>query len=154
MTRSNWKWISAYLVVLALGLGGLARAQDGGDETQEPPPKPVKKLQTIFDYKAELGLTDAQEKDIRSLLADLAKALKLAQARLTILNYDIEELINSEEDLEKIKGKLEESAKIATDMRLTDIRTSRGVNKVLTPDQLNRWKLIQKKAREGGDGKK
>ncbi len=127
---------------------GLAFPQGtaGGDGTE--PPKIEAK--TIFDKEGrdKLNLTDQQVTDLRKLLADLNRALRIAQAKLILLGYEIEDLIKAEADLATLKSKFQEEAKIRADARFADISCSRNINGVLSESQLAAWRAIQEEARK------
>ncbi len=103
---------------------------------------------TIFDYKKELKLTDEQEQKIRQLLLDLSKKLQIEQAKLTLANAEIEELLKKEAELEKIKEAVNREAAIRATITYIDLATGRQINAVLTPAQLKQWREIQEKARQ------
>ena len=122
---------------LILSVCGIALAQDAGQAQRKA------KVKTIFDFKAELKLTDEQEQKIKTILTDLNKDVQVKRARLVILNSEIEELMKKEGDLAEIKKKLDESFSIQSSIKYADIEASRNINKTLTPDQLKKWKEIQ-----------
>jgi len=124
-------------LTVAVMAGGLAYAQ--------PADQPVRK--TIFDYKAELGLSDDQEKQIRSILAGLNREVRLNRAKLTILEIEIEDQIQQEADLEAIREKLNEQARLQAETRYADLAAGRKINVVLTPNQLTQWRAVQAAAR-------
>lgn len=119
----------------------------GPDPTAEPsvPPSQAK---TIFDYKDKLALTDQQMTDIRKLLYDLQRGLRIAQARLILLGYDLEDLIKADGDLKAIQEKIQESERLRSEARFADISASRNINKVLSESQLAAWRAIQEEARK------
>ena len=106
---------------------------------------------TIFDYKAELKLTDEQEQQIRQILTDLARELQLQSARRTIVTHELGELLKKEADLAQIKKQLEQESALSASMTYEDIAASRRINAVLTPEQLKKWRGIQE---AGARGKK
>ncbi len=140
-------------VLLASGLAfsegsaGADPAAGGADPTAEPsvPPSQAK---TIFDYKDKLALTDQQMTDIRKLLYDLQRGLRIAQAKLILLGYDLEDLIKAEGDLKAIREKIQESERLRSEARFADIACSRNINKVLSESQLAAWRAIQEEARK------
>ncbi len=103
---------------------------------------------TIFDYKKELKLTDEQEQKIRQLLLELSKKLQIEQAKLTLANADLEELLKKEAELEKIKEAVNREAAIRAEITYADLAAGRRINAVLTPAQLKQWREIQEKARQ------
>ncbi len=148
---NNWTRFGLWTLGLALLSGSLAFAQAPAGETPktdeakpEDAPTPLK---TIFDYKEQLNLTDQQVADIKKLLGELARTLKLTQAKMTVLAFEVDELIKGEGDLAAIRAKLDEEAKMRSDARYQDVLTSRNINKVLSESQLEAWKKIQDDAR-------
>lgn len=138
MTRNGLSMVLVGLAITLLVAGGPSYAQTAPQAAQG---------KTIFDFKADLRLTDKQEKDIREVLADLNKEIQVGRAKLTILSFELEDLIKKEADLEQIKKNLKDQADVQASMRYADVVATRGVNKVLSPDQLTRWKNIQATAR-------
>ena len=133
--RSVVSMILALFFILAVSNN--AFAQEAG-QTQKKG-----KAKTIFDFKAELKLTDEQEQKIKTILTDLNKDVQVKRARLVILNSEIEELLKKEGDLAEIKKKLDESFYIQSSIKYADIEASRSINKTLTPEQLKKWREIQ-----------
>ncbi len=162
MSITTWRQFGFGILGLALLSGSLAFAQapagdtPAGDTPKEDEATPASPLKTIFDYKDQLNLTDQQIADIKKLLGELARTLKLTQAKLTVLAFEVDELIKSEGDLAIIRAKLDEEAKMRSDARYADVLCSRNINKVLSDSQLAAWKKIQDEARlkaAAGDGK-
>lgn len=112
-------------------------AQDAGQAQRKG------KVKTIFDFKAELKLTDEQEQKIKTILTDLNKDVQVKRAKLVIVNSEIEELLKKEGDLAEIKKKLDEFFSIQSSIKYSDIEASRNINKSLTPEQFKKWKDIQ-----------
>lgn len=102
---------------------------------------------TIFDYKDDLKMTDKQEQEIRTILQNLNKDARLSNARLVIIDSEFEDLMNKESDVDLIRKKLREAADIRITMRIADIEATRKINRVLSADQLKRWRGIQAAAR-------
>lgn len=154
MWQNRARFAVAFLgsFVLAAGLAFSQDTAGTGDDT-EPPKSQAK---TIFDkeIRERLNLTDQQVKDIRKLLADLNRALRIAQAKLILIGYEIEDLIKAEADLATIKAKFEEQAKIRADARYADISTSRAINAVLSESQLAEWQRIKEEARVKSESEK
>jgi len=128
----------------ALLIGALVSTQGYAQTTQ---PSTNQKT-TIFDYKKELKLTDEQEQRIRQLLLDLSKKLQIEQAKLTLANAELEELLKKEAELEKIREAVNREAAIRAEITYADLAAGRRINAVLTPAQLKQWREIQEKARQ------
>jgi len=114
----------------------------------QPGAEQTKPIKTIFDFKAELKLADKQEKEIRQALADLNRELQLKRAKLTILSIELEDLVKKEGDLEQIKKNLMDQANLQASMSYDDFAASRKINKVLSADQLAKWRDIQVSQKE------
>ena len=125
------------LIVTGFMAGGLADAQPA---SQTP-------KQTIFDYKAELNLTDEQEKEIRQILAELNREAQLAAAKLTVLKFEVEDLIQKEDELELIRKNYIEEAELRASIKYSDAAATRNINNVLSAKQLAEWRGIQAAAR-------
>ena len=115
--------------------------------TAQPTQAEPARGRTIFDYKGDLNMTDKQEQDIRTILQNLNKDARLSNARLVIIDSELEDLLNKEGDLDLIRKKLREAADIRIVMRIADIEATRRINRTLSPEQLKRWRAIQAAAR-------
>ena len=144
----SYPGIASILLMAALVSTPLAaHAQTGSPQASTP----AVEKNTIFDYKAELKLTDEQEQQIRQILTELARELQLQGARRTIVTHELGELLKKEADLAQIKKQLEQESALSASMTYEDIAASRRINAVLTPEQLKKWRGIQE---AGARGKK
>jgi len=148
--------MGGWLKTVTLGLaatfviGALQNAGAASAPAQTAPAAPGAQApqgRTIFDYKADLSLTDRQEREIKNVLTELNKRLRLDRARLTLLDSEVEELIIKEADLEQLRRKLREIADLQVNLRIADIEATRKINRTLSPEQLKRWRSIQEAAR-------
>ena len=128
------------IVIIGLTASGLAYAQ---------PADPTTTKKTIFDYKAELNLTDQQEQEIRQILAELNREAQLAGAKLTVLKFELEDLIQKEDELELILKNYIEEAELRASVKDADLAATRKINKVLSPEQLLEWRSFQQASRKG-----
>lgn len=126
---------------LAQKKGGGAKAAGGAQASQQQ-----RRIKTIFDYKQELGLTDAQETQIKDALKKLAAYLKECQTRILKNLTEVKSLRDQDADIEKIKPFLRSNADIQVEMGVADIQASRQINRILKPEQLTKWRDIQKKS--------
>jgi len=101
---------------------------------------------TIFDYKSDLKLTDDQVKKMRELLGDLDKEVKVYRAKLTLIDVDLQNLMEKEGDMNDLRKKIKEAYDIQASIKIADIETARKINQVLKPDQLKKWREIQQEA--------
>jgi hypothetical protein len=109
--------------------------------SQAPQRQPA--VKTIFDYKQELNLTDRQEEEIKTILADLNKEVVVTRAKLTLLDVEASDLLKNDGDLEQIRKKLKEAADIQVELKMADIVATRRINKTLSAEQLKRWRSLQ-----------
>lgn len=128
-------------VFLMVGFGA-AFAQQAEEVTRQQ-----QAVKTIFDYRAELNLTDDQVKKIREHLSALEKEVRVLRARLTIADVDLQSLLEKEGDITEIKKKVKEAFDIQASIRIADIEAARKINGVLKPEQLKKWREIQAEAR-------
>jgi len=104
------------------------------------PREPVK---TIFDYKAELGMTDDQAKRIREILTALERETRVLRAKFTIVDVEVQKLIEADGDLGLINTKIREAFEIQASIKMADVEASRKINAVLKPEQLRKWHEIK-----------
>jgi Spy/CpxP family protein refolding chaperone len=139
MGRQGFKSIVAIAMIMVFMGAGISYAQ-----TKDAPAQTrTRRNKTIFDYKAQLRLTDTQARDIEKILVDLGRESRENRARLVLLDADIRSLVDKEGDLSVIKSKLNERAGILATMVYKDIVSAREINKVLTPEQAKKWKEIK-----------
>ena len=120
--------------------------------TAEAKPRPAaspqtQKVLTMWDCQKDLGLTDAQVKELKATVTDLAKYLGECQKRLASNERQIQTLIAAAAEIEKIRPYLKSNADIQVEMRLADIKASQKLNTILTPAQLGKWRELQRRMR-------
>jgi len=140
----------ATALILGLSINSFAKEQ----------PKPVKAtpvaaadtqkqvVKSIFSYKADLGLTDKQEADIKKFLLDLQNTLQEKAGKLNILRQELSLLIQDRANLRVIRKKIDEIGKIQVDSAYLDIEASRKIEDTLSAAQLKKWHDIQNQARQ------
>jgi len=101
-------------------------------------------VKTIFSFKNDIALTDDQEVKLKALLYDEQTALDTDNDTLKALGTELSKMIDSKADMQLIKGKLEEISKIQVEISYRNIENGRKVEEILTPDQLEKWRAIQK----------
>ena len=102
-------------------------------------------VKTIFNFKDDIGLTDDQEVKLKALLYDEQSFMDSQNSTLKALGIELSKMIEQKTDMQAIRGKLEEIAKIQVDVSYRNILDSRSSETILTPDQLAKWRDIQKK---------
>ncbi len=127
------------LAALAVALGAPGWAQ----EAKQPP-----KVKTLFDYKSELSLSDAQINTMKSQLTELNNSVKSSREQLTKLENEYRAMIAKDATTPaQAKVKLEEIAEATVAMRLKDLAISRKITSTMTAEQREKWKAIQAKVR-------
>ncbi|MBT9584848.1 hypothetical protein IV102_16000 [bacterium] len=122
-----------WLLVLALWLPAWA----------DPPKTEAPKIKTIFHYKTELGLSDAQIEAIKSELVNLNSNFKQSKAKIAQLEAEFRALIAREASTEEAKSKLQQIAEATVAFRLTDFETSRRITATMSAEQKARWAAIR-----------
>jgi len=107
-----------------------------------------KEIKTIFNYKTELGLTDPQIQSIKDSISKLQASLSERAKQINTLSQELITMIKNKESIKLIKEKLEKIAAFQVENSISDIETSRGIEDVLTPAQLKKWKNIQTEAQD------
>jgi septal ring factor EnvC (AmiA/AmiB activator) len=129
--------VIAVFLMVAFGAAFAQQAEEPRQQTA---------VKTIFDYRAELNLTDDQVRMIREHLSALEKEVRVLRARLTIADVDLQSLLEKEGDINEIKKKVKEAFEIQASIRIADIEASRKINGVLKTEQLKKWREIQAEA--------
>jgi hypothetical protein len=101
------------------------------------------KKKMIFDYKAELNLTDEQVAKMKDQISSLNNEVKISRAKLTILDAEVRKLIENDGDMTQIKAKIKEAFDIQAQMRIADIEAARKINSLLSAGQLKKWRELQ-----------
>ncbi len=124
---------------------GAVSAQEAVDPAVAAPQRQVR---TIFSYRQELGLTEAQEKEITDTLLDLQKVLIDKRAKLGVAQIELRQLVGDRAALPDIQAKLEQVSALSVDITFTDISASRKIEGILSEEQLRKWRAIQAEARQ------
>ena len=98
---------------------------------------------SIFDYKKELAITDKQEKNLKNIVAKLQVYIADKQKELNGAQAELNKMISDSADLDKIKAKINDVAKIQADATYENIASNRAVETELTGTQLTKWRGIQ-----------
>jgi len=99
--------------------------------------------ESIFEYKKELSLTDKQEKNLRDIVSKLQSYLSYKQGVLNGLSAELSKMIKESADLDKIREKLDNIAKVQADANYEGIASVRAIETELTGTQLTKWRSMQ-----------
>ncbi len=69
--------------------------------------------------------------------------MRVTRAKLTLIEVELTDLIKQEGDLEQIRKKLKDASDIQVALRMADIVGTRKIHKILSPDQLKKWRELQ-----------
>lgn len=104
-------------------------------------PKPAAKM--IFDYQAELGLTDKQIADLKKLITDLQTTLTTNTNDINNLRKDLSTLITDKKEMKDIRSKRQKIANLQVDNFCLDLETARKIEGILSADQIKKWQDIR-----------
>ena len=116
-------------------------------ESTEKPAPAAQQNKTIWDYKKELGLSEEQIQSMQDILNKFQKSLSSTQQKLIAAETQLKTMIDEEAPLDQVRTKLQRISVMTAELRYEDIQTSRRVNAVMKPEQLEQWHTIQRKAR-------
>ena len=100
-------------------------------------------VKTIFNYKSELGLTDKQSEDMKTLVSKLQTTLNEKGKEISELRQGLSQMIKNKDALSIIRPQLKKIADLQVDISYSDIETARKIEGVLTPAQMKKWQDIQ-----------
>ena len=123
--------------------------QDGrmGPMGQRAPMSPMK---TRRDIKAELGLTDVQQADIRKAMETAHRDRLRKSTDLKIANLDLRSLLRAEKVDEKaVAAKLAEAQAAQGALLKLRVDTALAMKRVLTPEQQKKFAQIRGEIRQG-----
>ena len=117
-----------------------ARATEEAAKKQEQAP-------TIFSYQKEIGLSDEQVQRMKDRLNALNATMARNRELLAILEQQCNALLlNDAASLGTIEARLNEIAALLVASQMEDLRTSRDIMAMITPEQLSNWRGIQQAA--------
>ncbi|MBI4861876.1 MAG: hypothetical protein HY815_16705 [Candidatus Riflebacteria bacterium] len=140
-------WI--LFVSLALAVGSFAPCLSGRPKGKTDGPK----TRTIIDRRTELGLSDAQVARVKETVASLQAEVSRLLRKVAVAERDYLALVEREAPLDRLESKLQEMAALQVQLRMQDLSASRTINAILTPQQLDRWREIQRAARGAPGGR-
>lgn len=141
--------LKRFFILLALSIAlGISPLQ-AQEPASSPSPKPP---QTIFSYEKELGLSADQVSKMKARLQELKSSVIMNREKLKGLEKEYEAMLGSESTpLPAIEAKLKEIAAVQVAARMEDLKASRELLAILTPDQLKQWRAIQAAAKAQGN---
>jgi len=109
---------------------------------------PSPKSQTIFDYRTQLSLTDAQVAALRAQIKALSANMSTQRKKVDAVTAEYRALLSKgNPPLETVHAKLLQVYKEQGELSFIDYSTSRRIRDVLTPVQLKKWTDLQQKMR-------
>ena len=139
-----------FLLIIVGGLVSVSVAQAA--EQAKPTAAPARAVsapaqnlgaKTIFDYQKEIGMTDEQVAEMKSLMTNFQKVLGEKGTELNALRQELSVMIQDKKEVPLIRKQLQKIADLQVDASCFDVETSRKVDAVLTPAQLAKWKALQ-----------
>ena len=133
------RWFSICLIFSLLVFPAVSFAQQG----PSPPAKVTRK--TMLDFKDELALKSGQVDKLKVIIYDFEKTAQLLRSKIVSQDREIRKLLEKEAALSEIEPKIKEVFSLRADLVLMEIEAGRKIDRVLTPEQLTKWREIKKK---------
>lgn len=127
--------------IIALAVAFLATSFNNAFAAEKQAQK--RNVKTIFDYKTELNLSDDQARRIKDYISSFDQEMKVTNAKLTILEVEIQKLLEKEGDIGQIKSKIKEGFDLRAAMRISGVETTRKINALMSQEQIRKWRDIQ-----------
>jgi vacuolar-type H+-ATPase subunit I/STV1 len=134
--------------VLLVGLVSAGYAADQAAPAAAAAQAQQQGMKTIFDYQKEVGLTDKQVADMQKVMGDLQNTLNDKAKELGTMRQALSDMIAKKDDMKSIKAQMQKIANLQVDNSCMDIEASRKVEQIMKPEQIAKWKEIQKKFAE------
>gem|GEM_PF-1445688 len=99
---------------------------------------------TILDYKAEVGLSDKQVKEIEKLIGEFEKRLADRAEKIREKDTKLKELLSKEGDIKEIGRYVREIYRLRGDNVVDDLETGRNIESLLTREQKDKWREIKR----------
>ncbi|MCM8830207.1 MAG: Spy/CpxP family protein refolding chaperone [Candidatus Omnitrophica bacterium] len=110
-------------------------SQGSSGQTQEK--------KTILDYKAEVGLTEKQVKEIGKLITDYEKRVSGNLEKIKEKDKELKDLLASEGDIKEIGKLVREIYRLRGEIVVDALETGRKIDQMLTKEQKAKWKEIK-----------
>ena len=91
----------------------------------------------------------ADQNKIKALLFDGETLMKKYRTDLNTSGTELGQMINQNEGMDLIKGKLTEISKIQVEVSCYNIEFARKIKGILSPEQLKKWEEIKKEHAKG-----
>ena len=113
------------------------------EETSQPQQVQVTR-KTILDYKAEVGLSDKQVKEIEKLIGEFEKRLADRAEKIRENDTKLRELLVKEGDIKEIGKNVREIYRLRGENVVDDIETGRKIDSLLAKEQRDKWREIKR----------
>jgi Spy/CpxP family protein refolding chaperone len=124
--------------------------------TQSPRPGPMMRpmhnrmgvgatgLRHMERLAQQLGLSDDQWRQVRSLQLNYAKEAIRTRADMAVARVEVRQLLNADQpDLSQVKDKLQQIASKDAQLRFAHITMMQDIRKLLTPEQQKQWRAMR-----------
>jgi Spy/CpxP family protein refolding chaperone len=92
----------------------------------------------------QLGLSDDQWRQVRSLQLNYAKEAIRTRADMAVARVEVRQLLNADQpDLSQVKDKLQQIASKDAQLRFAHITMMQDIRKLLTPEQQKQWRAMR-----------
>lgn len=117
-----------------------------------PSQVPQPQVHAIWDYQKQIGLSDDQVARIKKTIKDLQTKANAARTPWMTTKDQLDKLLEKDNsDLAAIRSKMQTLANIEIDMKLENLKAVRALHKIMTPQQMAKWRDIQKSEQGGSN---
>ncbi len=115
---------------------------------------PVRILHILKMHQKELNITDSQLEEIKNLVFSFEEKMIKMRSTSSLQRLEIGKLLQDREnqDYEKIKAALSSASNIQNDMFIERLKLRKGIENILTPEQRDAIKAMQKDRLRGRRG--
>jgi hypothetical protein len=136
------KYIRQILSILVLSLGAVTQTFG------QAPSAPVQQPDQISQLAQMVGLSETQETEIRSILAEIEPEIESLQTEAQAIQSELVELAGPDFDEDAIRSKAAEFGQVQGKMTAASIILQSKVDAVFTEDQRNQLKEMQRQQRQ------
>jgi Spy/CpxP family protein refolding chaperone len=135
--RKNYLSLCLLTAVIIFFLSVFACSQDQPVQNTEQP-------KMIYEFNKELNLTSDQINKLKAVSTEYQQNALVYQRNSMYLSKEFNELIQQNAGIDALKYKLQQIADFKVEIDINEIILSRRINSILTKEQLDKWKNIQK----------
>ncbi len=106
-------------------------------------PQAQTERKTILDFKEQVGLSGEQEEKIRKIIQDFETKSAQISEKVENQRKKVLSLLKEEADIKDIQKEIKTLFSLRADLVIEEIKAGREIDKLLTPEQLKKWREIK-----------